>query len=375
MLFLATAISAQVLAYLACRKWFFALLSTGLFFLAASIRPEIGADYTTYNSIYYGEPGVFSGSPLFDFILNAANLISFPYRLLCLFPLCVCLCTLFWIPNSSLRRFLFPIASSYCFFNLLSVNITKSSLAISLLIGVAAPLLFLWISDAGRLTFMKDKRSLILLSLFALAFFIHPAITTFSILFVFSCFLAKSLIAPTASLILKLRLDPKIFLRSSLSVLAGILLGIQVVFTSRFSYYFDSATASVYTDVASFWSHAFPFMIFFILIISGFFTPLIMASSFKSLHFIARIYYSLPFLAVFAFYLLLGMSGANPNIIGRTSILYSLLSVFFLFVSFADKLFMYLVSCNLRALCLVLVLTLPNLYRAFSSYGYALALR
>ena len=108
-----------------------------LFFLLCNlIRPTFGFDYESYLGVSEGIN--VSGSIILDNFLHFIYFIGFPYRYLSIFNTLFTLIPFYFLPKETekLKNFFLSISSIYLFFNIISCNITKQSLCISILLGI-----------------------------------------------------------------------------------------------------------------------------------------------------------------------------------------------------------------------------------------------
>lgn len=87
-----------------------------------------------------------------------------------------------------------------------------------------------------------------------------------------------------------------------------------------------------------------------------------------------RAYFGSPFFLVGIVFIALGsFSGINPNLIGRTSIVYAVIVVLFL-IALPRHLYQCYILNLFRKTLTLMIISIPLLYRAISSYSYAQSL-
>ena len=381
-LFFLFSYSALLVAFFSSRFNNLRIFAILFFALASFFRGGWGPDYTTYLFIYNGVSEIGdSGSYLFDLFLRFTAYCSLDYQYVGVLTKLICFSWLLWMPRYPKSSILFLNSSFYSFFFLFSANINKTHLMLSIFAGVVLPIIVF----LNRQSLSRGARNLsfIMLILFCLiCFFLQPAVAVF-LLIVLTLYYLVDLFIVTVRLLALSKFSLLLFIKLLfVSIILFLPLPI-LLFSNRFSYYFISLldpSSDYYnaTQNSSALFHFLPFIVFPVILFLLFYPfsfnraftchPPYVRSFSSWVRFCFPISFS--FYIVALFYIYCSISGANPNLVGRTSIVYTLLVVYFSVtqlpmvgpLSFRAN-FLILISCFL-----------PLFLRAFSALNYGLSL-
>jgi len=367
---------AMLISLFSYRSKVLFILSAVIYAVSILFRPEIGPDYRTYLDIYnssFYEAGQ-SGSILFDILLTGLRELSLPYKYACLLPLCISFFPFFAIRDSSITVIFYPLCSSIAYFNLLSVNITKSSLSLSLLSSIILPAVYLLL-----ISYQSNPKKSFHIATFALivsiiTFFIQPPLVAFFFAFLALVAFSRITVPSLGRFLISLRIKTGPFLKITAFISASLFFAQSILKTDRYSFYLENSSAYLYTEVASAFLHALPFILAVVLIYSGNINPLIALNGHGSNLSLQKLLLSLPLAFSALLFVSIDALGMNVNIVGRLSILYGLLFMASLVATQSACLYRYAILYPSRWKIITLVVTCPTAYRAISSFKYSLSL-
>ena len=375
--------SAIFLCLFASRSSNLRVVTILLFSLASFFRGAWGPDYATYFSIYDGSSEIGdSGSYLFDLFLRFTAYSTLDYQFLGLLSVLICFSWLLWLRKHCHSGILFLNSSFYSFFLLYSANINKTHLVLAILVGVVLPIIAFrkWESFALDI---KSASSIWLILSGTICFLLQPAIAGFLLTVVAFTYFTNLFIVFVRLLALR-RFSPALLIKFVLVLIVLLSPMFLVLLSKRFSEYSTSLVNPSFdyynaTQNSSALFHALPFIVFpvflFLFVYPVSFNRSSFCQSLDNRSLSAWIKFCLPitcsFFIVVIFYFYCSMTGANPNLVGRTSIVYTLLAVYY-FVSLPPTSMVLLLSSRAKFI-LMISSFLPLFLRAFSAIKYGLS--